>query len=198
MLLCADNSDAHWIMNQVGKWCGSVVSKMLVEITSQGSPAKLKVRVYSRFPSMAVSWKIYDVAESSQCCSLVAVSLAVQQSISLLHCYILLYFICQWSHLLAQDQASKHFPSQRAANHHCLGISFIFPSSACKTRKHVVQIRSKLSRPTETGTVNVWLRLSEGTHSWGYDTFKEEGIDDNLTEGYCFKMVHVYSLQLVQ
>lgn len=60
MLLCTDNCNAHWIMNRVGKWCGSVVSKMLVEITSQGTPAKLEVTVYLWFPSMAVTLKIYD------------------------------------------------------------------------------------------------------------------------------------------
>lgn len=33
---------------------------MLVEITSQGTPAKLEVTVYLWFPSMAVTLKIYD------------------------------------------------------------------------------------------------------------------------------------------
>lgn len=68
-----------------------------------------------------------------------------------------LHFICQWSRLFAQDQDSKHFSSQQPANHRRFGISFIFPSSVCKTSKHVVQIRSKkkkkkkkTSRPTET------------------------------------------------
>lgn len=69
MLLCRDNSNAHWIMNQVGKCCGSVVSETLVEITSQGTPAKLKVTFYLRFPSMAVTLKIYDVVAVSQWCS---------------------------------------------------------------------------------------------------------------------------------
>lgn len=63
--------------------------------------------------------------------------------VSPLHSRTRLHFICQWSRLFAQDQDSKHFSSQRPANHRRFGISFIFPSSVCKTWKHVVQIRSK-------------------------------------------------------
>lgn len=74
--------------------------------------------------------------------------------VSPLHSRTRLHFICQWSRLFAQDQDSKHFSSQRPANHRRFGISFIFPSSVCKTWKHVVQIRSKkekkMSRLTET------------------------------------------------
>lgn len=66
---CAQITAMHtewWIKwaSDVGQWF-----QTLVEITSQGTPAKLKVTVYLRFPSMAVSLKIYDVAVVSQCCS---------------------------------------------------------------------------------------------------------------------------------
>lgn len=64
---CAQITAMHtelWIKwaSDVGQWF-----QTLVEITSQGTPAKLKVTDYLRFPSMAVSLKIYDVTVVSEC-----------------------------------------------------------------------------------------------------------------------------------
>lgn len=42
MLPCTDNCNAHWIMNRVGKWCGSVVSKNACWNHITRHPSKIK------------------------------------------------------------------------------------------------------------------------------------------------------------
>lgn len=63
------------------KWCGSVFSKTLVEITSQDNRGKFEVTVYLPLPCMAVSLKVCDVVVS-QWCSQAAVSLKAMQQCS--------------------------------------------------------------------------------------------------------------------
>lgn len=139
-----------WIKwaSDVGQW----FQKRLRKDTSRVDKAKLKLVANLKSQDGAVCFFFFKYVYMTQS-SLVGVVVkrhcllkaTLQKSVfvSPFHSRTRLHFICQWSRLFAQDQDSKHFSSQRPANHRRVGISFIFPSSVCKTWKHVVQIRSK-------------------------------------------------------